>query len=172
MVSSCFQIKNGRAEFLKHRLQGPPSPKGFLCDLCMVLLRSRSALRDFSGVNCFVLGLRLHVWINFAPFLSYVMSGPRCHGPFTGRLFQVVTLWSGWLWTLPYSACSHVPSRDSVIHSRMTPHPLGKVYLLSHLTEIFPAELWEQFLINVNFFELFRRKVSFLLFGIILAKMI
>lgn len=135
-------------------------------------LRSRSALRDFSGVNCFVLGLRLHVWINFAPFLSYVMSGPRCHGPFTGRLFQVVTLWSGWLWTLPYSACSHVLSRDSVNHSRMTPHPLGKVYLLSHLTEIFPAELWEQFLINVNFFELFRRKVSFLLFGIILAKMI
>ena len=115
-------------------------------------LRSRSALRDFSGVNCFVLGLRLHVWINFAPFLSYVMSGPRCHGPFTGRLFQVVTLWSGWLWTLPYSACSHVLSRDSVNHSRMTPHPLGKVYLLSHLTEIFPAELWEQFLINVNFF--------------------
>lgn len=81
-------------------------------------LRSRCALRDFSGVNCFALGLRLHVWINFAPFLSYVMSGPRCCGPFTGRLFQVVTLWSGWLWTPPHSACAHVLSRDSVNHSR------------------------------------------------------
>ena len=56
----------------------------------------------------------------------------------------------------------------------MMPRPLGKVYLLSHLTEIVPAELWEQFLINMDFFELFRRKVSLLLllFGIILAKMI
>lgn len=102
------------------------------------------------------------------------MSGPCCHGPFTGRLFQIENLWSGWLWTLPHAICAHVLSRDFVNHPRMMPRPLGKVYLLSHLTEIVPAELWEQFLINMDFFELFRRKVSLLLllFGIILAKMI